>query len=424
MRKIAAFLLAFLLFPLAAFALSEVEAIHADRLPQETAVLAALDDTRQLEPYCYSYTPDWKYSIAKADVVARLGKDLSSLNLALKDHPDNAELLLLTGLVARFAYNLDAPGSYEAALKVLGQTQKLAPSDIRAPWFRATLLCQTAKPTTGAEQMLDIESSHAWDQLPAAFWDDYMECATVADMPVHFLRALDHSEKLHAPSLEARDVIADATRKRFDPFDPKKEYEPKKVWQAVKVGDDPQFTSTTCGARLRARGDWHIDRLEVTNGSCVAQFRTGPYKATVNKRTPNVLLLVQQPKENESLQEYSKKFLKSGTFEPYSPANCPAATCIALKGIQPESYKEDGGGRSRIVIFERDQPEFPGLIFETPQTLPKSDDKTGVQAYHPGQIQQRMPGKLYYLVLVDTATSIEEPAMKDFDFFLKNLTVE
>jgi hypothetical protein len=56
--------------------------------------------------------------------------------------------------------------------------------------------------------------------------------------------------------------------------------------------------------------------------------------------------------------------------------------------------------------------------------LPKSGDNNGVQAYHPGQIQQRIPGKLYYLVLLDTAASIEEPAMKDFDFFLANLTVE
>jgi len=48
----------------------------------------------------------------------------------------------------------------------------------------------------------------------------------------------------------------------------------------------------------------------------------------------------------------------------------------------------------------------------------------GPQAFHPGQIHQRIPGKLYYLVLLDTAASIEEPAMKDYDFFLQNLTVE
>ena len=42
----------------------------------------------------------------------------------------------------------------------------------------------------------------------------------------------------------------------------------------------------------------------------------------------------------------------------------------------------------------------------------------------PSQIQQRIPGRLLYIVLLDTAASIEEPALKDFDFFLQNLTVE
>jgi hypothetical protein len=47
-----------------------------------------------------------------------------------------------------------------------------------------------------------------------------------------------------------------------------------------------------------------------------------------------------------------------------------------------------------------------------------------VKYYRPSQTKQRIPGKLYYLILLDTAASIEEPAMIDFDFFLENLTVE
>ena len=87
-------------------------------------------------------------------------------------------------------------------------------------------------------------------------------------------------------------------------------------------------------------------------------------------------------------------------------------------------YKEDGDGHGRIIVFERNQPDFPGLIFESPWQLPKSDGKEGAKFYAPNQIQQRIPGKLYYLVLLDTAASIEEPAMKDLNFFLENLTVE
>jgi hypothetical protein len=87
-------------------------------------------------------------------------------------------------------------------------------------------------------------------------------------------------------------------------------------------------------------------------------------------------------------------------------------------------YGVDGDGKVTMVAFERDQPEFAGLIFEAPMELPKSKDGEQVQYYRPNQTQQRMPGKLYYLIMLDAASSINEPAMKDLDFFLENLTVE
>jgi len=87
-------------------------------------------------------------------------------------------------------------------------------------------------------------------------------------------------------------------------------------------------------------------------------------------------------------------------------------------------YGNNGDGHGRIVVFERNQPEFPGLIFEAPTEMPKSDGSAGPKYYRPNPIKERIPGKLYYLVLLDTAASIEDPALKDFDFFLQNLTVE
>ena len=37
---------------------ADVAAIHADALPQETAVLAALDDAREMEPYSHVWWPE------------------------------------------------------------------------------------------------------------------------------------------------------------------------------------------------------------------------------------------------------------------------------------------------------------------------------------------------------------------------------
>jgi hypothetical protein len=422
-RKIYALVFFFLFFLSARYASADVAAIHADRLPQETAILAAYDDAKQLEPYSQSWTIKWQYPIAKDEVATRLGKDLGFLTIALKSHPDNAELLLLTGLVARYAYNLDVEGSYDITLKALDQAQKQAPSDVRAPWFRASLLCQTTHPKAGAVEFLSIEASHAWEQLSAAFWDDYIACASVTSMPAHTLRAADHLEKLHASESGMRTFLIGTAHKRFDAFDPKKKYEPKEVWSGANVGENSEFTSSSCGVRLRAHGNWEINNLGLNGKGCVANFSTGLYKATTRKLSPSILMIVKQAEENETLLDFAKKYSK-GLFGIFTPSRCPAAECIALWGVQPGMYKKDGDGRGRIVIFERDEPAFPGLIFESPWEMPKSEGGEEVKYYRPNQIQQRIPRKLYYLVMLDTAASIEESAMKDFDFFLENLTVE
>ena len=150
---------------------------------------------------------------------------------------------------------------------------------------------------------------------------------------------------------------------------------------------------------------------------------TGPYQATTRGMRPSVMLLVQQPKENETLEVYAKKFQGHGTLS----RSCPLGvlrSLVSLKGVQPGAYKSEGDGRRRMVFFEREQPEFPGLIFESPEALPEPDANSGTQIYRPTPRQQRIPGKLFYLVSLDTTSTIEEPALKDFDFFLQNLTVE
>src|ERR1035437_10071060 len=300
-------------------AFADIAAIHASSLPQENAVLGPLKDALQLEPYSHSWTQNWKYPVAKKDATVRLGSDLKSLNSAVKAHPDNIELRLLTGLVARYAYNLDVDGSYDTSMAALAEAAKLDPADVRSPWFRATLQCQTTEPKAGADEFLTIEGSHPWDRLPEAFWVDYMECATVTGMPAHVLRAADHLETMHAPASDEVDFLKGAAQKRFDPFDPKKEDAPKDVWVGADAGKDTVLTNTSCGVRMRAQGDWAVDQLALTNGSCVADFSTGPYKGAAHSLHPSILVMVQQPQKGQTLEQYSNRFQDKGMFVAFTP---------------------------------------------------------------------------------------------------------
>ncbi len=403
---------------------ADLAAIRADALPQDAAILTAFDDARQLEPYSRAYTRTWAYPVPREDALSRLGRDLGFLKIALQEHPHNTELLLLTGLVAHYAFNLDLAGSYDAAMQSLDGAQKQAPADVRAAWFRASLLCQTSHPRAGADQFLAIEASRSWDRLPPAFWDDYMECATITDMAAHVLRAADHLEKLHARNSEMRDLLTEAALQRLDAFNPARTYKPKEVWQARDEAGSIQFTSTTCGLRFRTPAAWKLNDLSVEDGSCEAYFSTGPYPGTKHQRHPSIVLLARPPQGDETLEDLAKRYTARGTFHPFTPSSCPAERCIAMRGVQPGMYREDGDGHPTVIVFERDQPDFPGLLFESPWESSPSGPGEGEQNTPPERIKARIPGKLYYVVVLDAAASVDEPARNDLDSFLKSLVVE
>ena len=409
---------------LAPRAFAGVAAIHASALPQETFVLAAFDDAQRFEPYASSWTSDWHYPVRREEVATRLTADMGFLSVAVKTHPENEDLLLLAALVAHYAYNVDVNGSFDAAMRILGEAQALFPSDVRPSWFRASLVCQTGDSASGFEQFLSIESSHPWNRLPVGFWDDYLECAMINGMPAHALRAADHLDAMHAPPSQRRAYLVQTARNIFAPFDPAKAYPPKDAWAGGKLGGDVTFTSTTCGLQIRAHGNWIVNDLALNKGACLAYFATGPYPAAAGRMEPSILVVAQRPPNNETLQQFAESFATKGTFHSFTPASCPASNCIGLMGDRPGLYGKQGDGREQIVVFERDEPQFPGLIFEAPQDSPKSSASDAAVILRPDQIPARMPGKLYYLVALDTSSSIEGPADKDFGFFLANLTVE
>jgi hypothetical protein len=423
MGKLWTLLGAALLMASAATSYADLAAIRVSELPQETAVLGALDDAQKLEPFSRSWSMEWKYPIAKTEVAARLGKDLGSLNAALKAHPKNVELLLLTGLVAHYAYNLDVDGSHDEAVSTLKDATTLAPEDIRGPWFGASLVCQTSEPSPGADEFLALEKRKPWNQLPVGFWNDYMECAEIVSMPAHVLRAADHLEKLHAPQNDTRTFLKDVAAKRFDAVDLTKEYENKNAWYANPAGDDTDFTGTACGFQMRVHGNWKVHNLVLQNGTCAAVFGSGPYPAISGSLSPSVAVIVKRAEDGQSLQDFLNK-ISPGADQPDTETICPVAGCIARRILKKDTYGKNGDLHGRIVVFERDEPEFPGLIFEHPLVPPTDKGKEDASYFRPAQTLKRIPGKLYYAVLLDTAASIEGPASNDWQFALKNMKVE
>jgi hypothetical protein len=405
------------------FAFGDVKAIQKDKLPQDPAFQSIYADVEKTEYMVRGWSPKWHYDTPKKTVVSLLHKDLGLLQERVKELPDNEELQLLVGLAAHYSYNLDVQGTFEIAMDAFEKAHRANQDDYRPAWFSANLKCQTMKSVEGMREFLAIERKSPWEQFSAGFWDDYLECATLTNMPSRAIRAGDHLDKLHVSKQSVRDALRDSAKARLKPADPSKDYERHEAWAAVNSGTDTTFTSEIFGLRFTIPGTWRVDIKNISNGLANVQISTGPYHGKEGDLWPTITVIAKSAKPEQSFDDFVKTM--SQNLKPTAALVRPIEECRGAEGVKTGLYKAEGDGHLLLTAFMRDQPEFPGLIFEEPTALPETKSNK-VNNYVVSDMRRvgRLPGRLYYLIYLDSAASIFVQGNKDYMDFLKNLVVE
>jgi hypothetical protein len=397
--------------------------IHADKLPQDLAVRTALTDAARVEEFVRVWNIEWRYGTPKNEVASTLKASLGELQKALASTPENEELLLLTGLVAHYAYNVDVEGSFDVAVNSLSNAHSLAPEDYRPEWFLGVHRCQSNLAKQGMEELLSIERARPWQQLPPSFWDDYVNCALISNMPAHALRAGEHAVKLNAPTSVDRDTLLDVVRKRYTASDPIATYSWRDIWRAEDVESQTLLTNTMFGLSFSSRRNWKANIADVKNGLALATFEIGPYAGKKGDVAPSILVIVRRPKAGESLNDFLQLFSGGGSAQPGRVTQCPSQECLSSEIVKPGGYKAEGDAHFLVTAFKRESPKCPGLLFEQPDGPPVSESKEP-QFFHPIERMRRLEGTLYYFVGLDTADSVLEKAKQDYEAFLKGIEVE
>lgn len=407
----------------AAPGVARLKDIHTDKLPQQESVQRALAEASAVEEFAQSWSEKWQYDKPKDDVVSALKDSLDKLQRATVSAPGNAELFLLIGVVAHYAYNVDVSEAYDVAVGSLQKAHQLAPDDYRAEWFLGVYECEGAQVDQGMAILLAVEKHVAWDQLPPDFWDDYMFCAYLANMPAHLLRAEDHLSKLNAPPSHNRDFLVEMARKRFKPSDPAAAYTDREAWESKNQNSRLIFTSYVCGFSFSPLADWRLRRLDVEKGICFVQIETGPHSSKGGNVIPNLLVLVRQPKPGETLSDFAISSTKGSMAKAVQASHCPSDQCLSYEKTIPGGYGARGNGYGLFTVFKREAPEFPGLLFEEPSGPPAPNDGK-VTYYRPNERLHRLDGTLYYLVLLDTADSVLDKASQDYAQLLQYMVAE
>jgi hypothetical protein len=405
-------------------AYAQLAQIRQAKLPQDEPVKTAYSKVLPVESMAHDWNPKWAHDTPKEQVVAILTSSLLDLRSAETREPENAELFLLTGLVAHLAYNVDVEEAYQTAVDSLEQAHKLAPGDYRAGWFLGMHRCQSDDVKGGMEQLLGVENQVPWQQLPIEFWNDYMTCSTVSLMPAHTLRAVDYAMQLGA-SPAAYYSLVDIAHKRYKSTDAETTYPAHNAWRADEGEHDIRFTSQLCGVAFSTHRDWHMDIRDVTKGTCLAIIETGPYPSKTGQSVPTLLLLTRPPKFQETLNDFVQSFLKKyPTARQVAPTSCPSDKCVAYEIISNVMYQPEGGGHLLLLGFAGQPTDFPGLFFEKPEAPPKGKSGDKLTYYVANERLNRLPGVLYTIVELDSNDSIYPKAATDFQYLLKSIQLD
>jgi tetratricopeptide (TPR) repeat protein len=406
----------------ATFLCADVKAIHTDLLPSDPQLQAALKDVIALEPMVAVWSAEWPYGSSKSKVRDRLSSALKVMHKVAARSAENEELQLLIGLTESYAYNLDVKGSHERALAALDEAGKLAHADFRPEWFIGNHECQTtALSTAGMEKLLAIEAEIAWDQLPAAFWENYEYCAIIKDMPQHALRAASRADKLDPGNMSARASLREAMNNRFKAADPGATYSAREVWFADNDQTSVTFTNYMFGIQFKVPASVGLELPDIQKSLLQFEVKPGPFPGKSGDVSPSLNILSRPPKPGESLAEFLQSAAPESTS--WEPSACPVSKCFGRQTIRPGKYKAEGDGHIFIIAFQADEPEFPGLVFEQMQDFPqvKKDKPT---SFRLEQRLRRIPGTLYYVIILDTSNSVLAPAENAYLEFIKTVRVD
>lgn len=419
-----------LVFLCATSAFAQISQIDRTKLPQNKQVQQAYTDLLPIDQYARTTTTNWRFPVPKEQVAESFQAAMNTLERQQEIAPDNRELQIFAGLVAHLAYNLEIEEGDGLALDLL---EARANDDLRASWFLGIHQCQSNAPIAGMQRLLQIETSNT--PVPRAFWEDYATCATITNMPIHAVRAYDKAQKdTNGPPVDEK--LEQIARRKIKPSDLSTTYPSRQAWYQEKTPGHIRVTSTLCGESFSIRQTFHLNIHDVAYGTCLISIDTDQYPSRYGPSSASMLIGTQVAKPTETLDAFAHRILagfSQGMVKDPSHANqtpltgvqCPVATCLTFEVISDNLYKTEGGAHLLAVFFQSDMPAIPGLLFETPQQIPKVPNfQLQPGLFRPEDVIQRFDGTLYTFVTLDANQDIYTRSRTDFADLLKSFVVD
>ncbi|WP_231133355.1 hypothetical protein [Capillibacterium thermochitinicola] len=405
-----------ILFPtLAAARLNNIAKEKLDLTAELEAVLAEIE---AIESLVYAWTPEWNYATPKEDVIALItsGYKLLAEHAAL--HPDNGELYLLMGLLAHYGYQLDLEEFYQLAEDAYTKAAALDPGDFRPRWFMAMHRIKAIQVVEGMEVLLAIAAAHQPAELPPEFWEDYAYAAVLASMPSHAVMALTYAHEILGYAGYMERLLGQIVQNRFLPLPAEASVDNEKLWQFYADETGFKLVNRLFGFSLTIPAEWDVRVGPMQNRSVAVLVKPPGKRGFQGSVLPSILLFARRPEVGETLDDFLSTVLGGQAVRELGSMDGRKTYELET----PELYPAEGGGYCYVTGDQRTAPRFPGILLEEPRDVPRQGE--GVHYYAAGPVYRRFDGEIYYLLLLDTALSVKEEALRDYQQVLAGLVIE
>jgi hypothetical protein len=390
-------------------ALGNVSFIDISKISNESKYIDAFNFVKDNRHYYDTWRNEWNLDKPKEEFIKKLRDHyLLFSSIAIK----NEELFLLLGDISHYLYNLDDTAYYNLAVGNFNAAIKSDPKDFRAYWFLGNHYALSSGPVQAIDNFKKAEKLLSAKQ-PAEFWNDYAWATAIANMPSHCIFAMDKVKSILHTKGSFETQVGESIHKRIVAVDKDSSYRKEDIW-ATSMDEKITFTSRALGIKLLVDTSWELNVYDYKNRQGI--FLMTPPTIKSKKGTAihyTIALIIKTADDRDKLDDFINMFVSKYPEKNKISFSARYDKMIAYEIKDKTMYQNMGGGHLYMLGIERNAPEYPGLLLETPVVFPDSNDEQ-IKYYEASSSKNRFKGKIFYAILLDTCEDIHEQSLRIF----------
>ena len=399
---------------------ANIRSININKISNDAKLIAQFENIKANIQYYDHWCQEWNYDKAKNDIISMLKESYNNFS---RLQTKNEDLYLLLGDISHFLYNLDVTEYYEIAISNFNLAAQSNPLDYRPQWFCGNHYTLSNNSVEAIESFKKALTMQPMIQ-DADFWNDYAYAAALAGMHSHCIYAMAKVRKISGNPGSYETQAGKAFYELITSVDRDSSYKKEDIWTADS-GEKTIFTSRPLGLKLSIDTLWNVSVYDYQKHQ--SAFVIKPASIISTKKIEinyTIAILMKTADENENLSDYVHKFMSKYNKINKIDFSKKYENTLAFEITDNNQYQNMGGAHIYMIGVERNYPDNPGLILESPLSFSSNNSGDG-NYYRLSAVKNRFKGRIFYLIILDSCEDIHQESYLIFKtFFEKQIILE